>query len=205
MTIRCDRCTPVHAQTTFTVETAFGRKSTALQPVFSVDLLVLTKQQHTVSAGPFSRIDKALAGALTAAMDREHFDGALGAHLLVQVSVPNERLRYVLLVGMGNPEQGTRPNFCGLYRLAIDTANQLGLTTLGLPIFPGRLTADFMNLKGALAVLQCRAAERANSNPQASLREIKIFCAAQARRHVEEGLQVSHQLCKVCRDPRICA
>ncbi len=204
MTIRCDRCTPVHAQTTFTVETAFGRKTQALQQLFSVELLLLTKQQHTVSGGAFSRLDQALGGALTAAMDKEHFEGALGAHLLVEVSVADAPLRYVLLVGMGSPEQDTRPNFCGLYRLAIDTANRLGLKTMGMPIFPGRLTAEFMNLKGMLAVLQCRAAERVRNTPQSALREIKIFCTAQARRHVEAGLQIDHQLCQVCRDPCIC-
>jgi hypothetical protein len=204
MTIRCDRCAPVRNQTSFSVETAFGRSKNALQPLFSAKLLVLTKQQHTVSAGPFSRMDNALDGALTRAMHEANFDGSLGSHLLVEVNTGDQPLRHVLLVGMGTSDQGIRPNFCGLYRLAIDTANQLGVDNLGMTIWPGRLTADFMNLKGMLATLQCRAAERLQSTPHATLRQIKIFCTAQARRHVEAGLQVDHQLCAVCRDPRIC-
>ncbi|RTL43212.1 MAG: hypothetical protein EKK48_09985 [Candidatus Melainabacteria bacterium] len=207
MTLQCDRCAYVREQpqTTFTVETAFGRKANALQPLFSVELLVLTKQQHTISAGPFSRMDKALGGALTAAMDREDFGGALGEHLLVEVHVPDQPLKRVLIVGMGNPGEGIRPNFCGMYRLAIDVANQLGFKNLGIPVWPGRLTADFMNIKGMLAVLHCRAAERLRSTAEPTLKEIKVFCTAQARRHVEQGLAVDHQLCVVCRDPRICS
>ncbi len=203
MSIRCERCAHVQHQTTFTVETAFGRKANALQPLFSVDLLVLTKQQQTISSGPFIRLDNALGGALTAAMSKSDFDGALGAHLLVAVELADQPLRHVLIVGMGSSEQSTRPNVCGLYRLAIDTANQLAAKTLGLPIWPGRLTADFINIKGTLAVLQCRAAERSRSTPQATLHQIKIFCTAQARRHVEQGLQIDRQLCAVCRDPQI--
>ncbi len=207
MTLQCDRCAYMREQpkTTFTVETAFGRKANALQPLFSVELLVLTKQQHSRLAGPFAHLDEALGGALTAAMDREDFNAALGEHLIVDVNVPDQPLRRVLIVGMGIPEQGIRPNFCGMYRLAIDIANQLGFKTLGIPVLPGRLTADFMNIKGMLAVLQCRAAERLSKTPGATLKEIKVFCAAQARRHVEEGLKIDHQLCVVCRDPRICS
>jgi hypothetical protein len=113
MTIRCEKCTPVHQpklQTTFTVETAFGRKANAMQALFSVDLLLLTRQEHTTAGGGFDQLDQALDGALSAAVAKENFSGALGTHLLVPVSPADAPLRHVLLVGMGRADEDTRPH-----------------------------------------------------------------------------------------------
>ena len=164
------------------------------------DLLVLSRLEHTILGGGPSRFDAALGGCISRKLSESRFQGNRGDSLLF--STGHERIRNVLIVGIGAACQVGRRTICGLFEHIIEKAEEIGANKVSLPIFPGRLTAP--NLKGTLAVLRCRMAQHYSIHAgRPRIKEFEILCTPQAKRHIVNGLAVHHPLCPTCPAPKI--
>lgn len=166
----------------------------------------------TVMAGmqlnPLGRsLDASVDGAITKEMECHSFTGYLGQKLLVDLvekGYPAASHRYVLIVGLGDFWAFDHRTACALFRLALDSAVELGVERLILPIVPHRSTEQSLNLLGTAAIMRCRIEERwlAHAGLK-NLKTVEILCAPQARKHLEEGLAIKGPRCLPCTDPAL--
>lgn len=181
--------------------TIFGAFEGDWQRIESVktDLLVITHLEHMrLGHGP-QRFDELLGNRISQAVADAHFAGNLGDSLLVETA--DQKIKRVLIVGLGKPDTFGRPNLCGLFRMIFESARATGATKVSIPIFPGRLTD--LNLKGTAAVLRCKLSLLGSQGALGDLDEVEILCAPQATRHLLSGFSVEQQLCRVCKNPKI--
>lgn len=163
------------------------------------DLLVMTHMAHATFGHGMEAMDEITGGAISAAIERGEFNGETGQlHIVATASGP---ARNVLLIGLGGMNEVHRPTICGMYRMIVDEASRIDASKITIPVFAGQMFPG--NLRGVLAVMRCRIAERQRSGALGSLKEIEVLSTAQARTHILEGLKVEKQLCPVCRDPKL--
>jgi len=172
------------------------------------DLLLLTAMSHMGLGSFAATLDRSLNGLLSKKIADSGFSGKLGEHLLIDLKNLGHKRQspsYILLVGLGHPADFSLRTACGLFRLSLDRAAELGVRRLTIPFLTHRLTAERMNLRGTAAVLRCRVQERLSKPHQlGALEEIEILCSPQAKRHVQQGLDIAGPLHSPCSDPRIC-
>lgn len=166
----------------------------------------------TVMAGmqlnAFGRSLDALVGqTISREMASHSFTGYLGQKLLVDLvekGYPAAPHRYVLVVGLGDFWSFDHRTACALFRLALDTAVELAVKRLVLPIVPHRSTEHGLNLIGTAAIMRCRIEERwlAHGGLK-NLETVEVLCAPQARKHLEEGLAIKGPRCLPCTDPAL--
>jgi hypothetical protein len=188
---------------TFSVETAFGCFSKNHPEDFETDLLVLTMLAKMPFPSALNRLDAQLDGLLESDVVTHGFTAGLGEHRLFDLRKHGLPPKYVLLVGLGAKETFNTKVVCGFFRLVIEVATKIGAKRVTIPFMPQRLTAESMNLRGNAAILRCRVHESWSQGKLTDLEEIQVICAPQAKRHIEAGLGVEHQLCKECRNPCI--
>lgn len=182
----------------FVISPIFGKRMDDIEEL-DTDLLVLTKLDHMYMGRGSARFDELLDGTISEHLRDAHMTGKKGDHQIFATT--HNGIRSVLLIGLGTPGEFSRPTLCGLYRLILDTARERGIRKVTIPIFPDRLTD--INLSGALAVLRCRVAETLHASGLGNLAEIELLCTPQARRYIEDGLNVSGTLCGTCFDHKI--
>lgn len=178
--------------------------------VFAADskseLLVLSTYDDVDEKGWFARWDAALGGRITKTCQERNFASALGEHLLVDVTdaAAGGARKYVLVVGMGSiTSQESRMN-CGLYKLALETAESLGVERLLLPFFPDRSKLSAIAVGSSIAVLRCRVGESMLRGRIKHLKTIKLLVSGQAANAALRGLSSRKEaFCVPCPEPSI--
>ncbi|MBS1994641.1 MAG: hypothetical protein JSS83_29215 [Cyanobacteria bacterium SZAS LIN-3] len=162
------------------------------------DLLILTKMLDAdLGPGPMA-FDAHHGGVVTRALHEANFKGAVGEHL--NVLLPDSKRR-VIVIGLGKSDEVTRRRVCDLFSYALNLACQYNSQTMLLPIFPQRSSGPTLNLRGTGAILRCLVDEKVRRGALSQLKEIRLLCAPQAKRHLVDGLAIDRVLCGTCRRP----
>lgn len=192
---------------TITTAPVLGRKAKLVPEFFDTDMLVLTQMEGTQAGGYFKLLDEHLGEAISRAKEKAGFHGARGSSHLLDLSkegLNRDRPRYIFLVGLGKSKDFTLPVVCGMTRMVLEKAAELLVERVSLPISSNRLTQQSLNLIGTGSIINCRLEERyAQHGSIGDLKELKILCTPQARKHLEEGLRCSTPRCPICPDLRI--
>src|SRR5579883_1682490 len=113
------------------------------------DLLVLTQMEGAHLSQGAAKIDKKLSGALSQAISRAKFSGKAGEKILLDCAKFDCGQQYILLVGLGDLAHFKGYTICGLTRLLLETARELKVSKVTLPIFPNRQTEEELTLAGS--------------------------------------------------------
>jgi len=171
----------------------------------TADLLILTKVLGSdLGAGPMA-FDAHHNGAVSKAMVAANFQGNVGEHLAVEVPAieAGGRPRHIVVVGLGKADDISRRRMCALFNYSMALASEYEARSILIPIFPQRSSGAVMNLRGTAAVLRCLVDQKAKSGAIASLKEVRLLCAPQAKQHLEQGIAVDHTLCNQCHIPKL--
>ncbi|HEY9870895.1 MAG TPA: M17 family peptidase N-terminal domain-containing protein [Candidatus Obscuribacterales bacterium] len=166
------------------------------------DLLMLTKLEGMPLGPTPTAVDRALGGLISREAKRSGFTGELGQQLLVEIdpqSHPQCPQRYILLVGLGSPQKFCGKVACQVFRLVIDKALELGVEHVTIPFAPNRMTVSSLNLKGTAHILREVVDEKLSGRKgRQSLKEIQLLCTPQARKHIQDGLDIPARHKRVC-------
>ena len=179
------------------VVSAIGRKQGFAALANDVDLLVLTQLADNRSGPGFQAYDEQFNGALSAALDEAQFAGHTDEHILVELPGGPK----VAIFGLGKPEEMGRRRICAFFNYVFALSIELNVRSVLIPIFPHRLTAGELNLKGTAAVFNCIMQSWARKPGGLNLEEIHFHCTHQAKVQLEHGLVVTRQLCATCHPP----
>jgi hypothetical protein len=166
----------------------------------STDLLVLTQMSNAHMSQGTQKIDKKLGGTISKAIAAQGFTGQAAETILLDCAKFKNEQRYVLLVGLGDPAHFKGYTVCGLMRTVLETARELGVAKITMPIFPNRQTEDELTLAGTAAIMSCRVS---TFGKLPKLEEIELFCTPQARRHLQGGLICKVPHCENCANPKL--
>lgn len=177
-----------------------GRTGSLEIPEIRTDLLMLTKLAGMPLGPAPSAVDRALDGLILRKMKDADFTGEQGQHLLVDLSRSSRSpQRSILLVGLGSPQKFNGKVVCQVFRLLIDKALEQGVSHVVIPFAPNRMTVGSLNLKGTAHILREVVDERLSGRKgaRASLKEIQVLCTPQARKHIQDGLDIPsrHSAC----------
>jgi hypothetical protein len=138
-------------------------------------------------------------------MVAHNFQGNVGEHLAVEVPAieAGGRPRHIVVVGLGKADDISRRRMCALFNYSMALASEYKARSILIPIFPQRSSGAVMNLRGTGAVLRCLVDQKAKSGAIASLKEVRLLCAPQAKQHLEQGIAVDHTLCNECHIPKL--
>ena len=169
------------------------------------DLLILTKALDVdLGPGPLA-FDEHHDGAISKAIAANDFRGAARSHLDITLPISSGKasadLRHIVVIGVGKADRITRRSICDVFADALNLACLLKSSTLLLPIFPQRSSEGTVNLRGTGAILRCLVDEKVRRGALGQLKEIRLLCAPQAKRHLQDGLAVDRTLCGTCRRP----
>lgn len=152
-------------------------------------MLMLTKIQGMGwGAGP-KAIDASCDGLVMRTLDQQGFRADLAEAITIALG-PDSPQQYLVLMGLGTVQNF---NPCGLGDVidkAVDEALQKGCFKLTVPIVAHRLTALNINLRGTAHIVR-RSVERKLAEVESDQQfEIEFVCTAQAKRHIQQGLDV---------------
>lgn len=165
------------------------------------DLLVLTQISGSHFSHGMQKIDEKLSGSLSKALQKQGFSGRSGESVLVDCrQIENASQKYILVVGLGDLAHFKGYTVCALMRRVLETARELSVRKLTLPVFPNRQTEQSLNLAGSGAIIACRVAL---FGELPDLEEIEFFCTPQARRHLQDGIFARVPHCMVCGNPEL--
>jgi len=180
-----------------------GKSGSLEVPEIRTDLLMLTKLAGMPLGPTPSAVDRALDGLIGRKMKDAEFTGEQGQHLLVDLNGGSHSARpqrAILLVGLGSAQKFCGKVACQVFRLVIDQAVEQGITQVTIPFAPNRMTVSSLNLKGTAHILREVVDERLSGRKgaRASLKEIQVLCTPQARKHIQEGLDIPSRHKSVC-------
>lgn len=170
------------------------------------ELLVLSVFSDVEEKGWLTRLDKALGGAVSQAVNQPEFKGALGQHVLVDVTdkIKASGKKHLLVVGLGPVASMISRYNCGLYKYSLETAEELHAYRLIMPFLPDRGKLSALAVTGAIAVLHCRVGESVNRGRINSLKEIRLVVSAQAENAALRGISSRKEaFCIPCPEPAI--
>ncbi len=178
--------------------------------VFSSDdvaeLLVVSTYSDVEEKGWFARWDSQLGGLLSQSCRTAGFAATLGEQALVNVTdvLAAPAKKYVLLVGLGSINDQRPSMGCGLYKLALETAEKLAAERLLLPFFPDRGKLSAIAVSGSIAVLRCRVGESVIRGKVKSVKTIKLLVSGQASTSALRSLSSRKEaFCIPCPEPSI--
>jgi hypothetical protein len=178
--------------------------------VFSPDavteLLVVSTYGDVEEKGWFARWDSQLNRLLSTTCRKAKFAATLGEQVLVDVTdvLNAPAKKYVLIVGLGSINQQKPSMSCGLYKLALETAEKLEAQCLLLPFFPDRGSLSAIAVSGSIAVLRCRVGESVIRGKIKSVKTIKLLVSGQASNVALRSLSSRKEaFCVPCPEPSI--
>lgn len=178
--------------------------------VFSPDavteLLVVSIYGDVEEKGWFVRWDAQLNGLLSQSCQKAEFAATLGEQVLVDVTdvLNAPAKKYVLIVGLGSINDQKISIGCGLYKLALETAEKLEAQCLLLPFFPDRGKLSTIAVSGTIAVLRCRVGESVIRGKIKSVKTIKLLVSGQASNAALRSLSSRKEaFCIPCPEPSI--
>lgn len=153
-------------------------------------MLMLTKIQGMgLGSGP-KAIDSSCGGLLTQAIAEQGFKGGLAEAVTVELGEDSPQQNLVMM-GLGSVQEF---NPCGLAQVigvAIDHTLKKGSPKLTIPVVANRLTALSLNLLGTAHIVRKAAEQKVAGIESDETLEIEFVCTAQAKRHIQQGLDVA--------------
>lgn len=178
--------------------------------VFTADsvseLLVISTYDDVEEKGWIARWDAHLGGLIADSCGGAKFASRLGEQVLVDATdaIGAAAKKYILVVGMGSISAQKSSMSCGLYKLALETAEKLSAERLLLPFFPDRSKLSAIAVNGSIAVLRCRVGESVLRGKIKSLKTIKLLVSGQASNAALRGLSSrTGTFCVPCPEPSI--
>ncbi len=178
--------------------------------VFSPDdvaeLLVVSTYGDVEEKGWFARWDSQLDGLLSKTCREADFGATLGEQVLVDVTdvLKAPAKKHVLIVGLGSINDQKASIGCGLYKLALETAEKLEAARLLIPFFPDRGKLSAIAVSGSIAVLRCRVGESVIRGRIKSVKTIKLLVSGQASNVALRSLSsYKEAFCVPCPEPSI--
>ncbi len=163
-------------------------------------MLMLTKIQGMgLGAGP-KAIDECCDGLLSQCIEAQGFKGGLAQAVTVELGESSLQQNLVMM-GLGTV---SRFNPCGLaevIEVAIDKTLERGCNKLTIPVVANRLTALNLNLRGTAHIVRQAAERKLATIESDETLEIEFVCTSQAKRHIQQGLDVAcrHRQQKCCK------
>lgn len=166
------------------------------------DMLVLTKLVGKPLVPVVAEVDRALGGLISRKVELTKFKGELGTSMLVEINpevYPDVAQRYILLVGLGSLHKFNGKAACKIFRLIADKALELGVEHVTVPFVPNRATGPSLNLMGTAHILKEVVDKRlADLKGESNWKELQLLCTPQARRHVQQGLEIPSRHRRTC-------
>ncbi len=170
------------------------------------EILVVSTYSDVQEKGWLLKWDRQLDGLISKSLKKHEFSASLGESLLVdatkQLKAPAKK--YILVVGMGAVTSQKSSMNCGLFKLALETAEKVGAERLVLPFFPDRGSLSALAVCGSIAILRCRIGESALQSKIKSLKSVKLLVSGQAANTALRSLS-SHReaFCQPCPQPSL--
>lgn len=184
----------------FTFAATMGRKS--IEEI-KTDLVLVTMLHRMSVPGSLKLKTPEVAELVKQTIKAKNFDGKSGSRLLIETSLKKtdgEAGRHVLLVGLGRASCYKADTAYNVVQLLVDEAIQVGARTVTIPFVPNRMTEGCLNLKATAFKLKCAVAQRFSElDGEVSLKEIQIYCTPQAKRHIQQGLEIPLEAESDCR------
>jgi len=163
-------------------------------------MLMLTKIQGMgLGAGP-KAIDSCCDGLLTQSIEEQGFKGGLAESVTVELGEGSLQQNLVMM-GLGTVHKFNPCGLAEVFEVAIDRTIEKGCNKLTIPVVANRLTALNINLRGTAHIVR-QAAERKLAGIESDQTlEIEFVCTAQAKRHIQQGLDVvcKHRQQRCCK------
>ncbi len=153
-------------------------------------MLMLTKIQGMgLGTGP-KAIDSSCDGLLTQAIAEQGFKGGLAKFVAVELGQDSPQ-QNLLMMGLGSVHDFNPCGLAEVIAVAIDQTLQKGCTKLTIPVVANRLTALSLNLLGTAHIVRKAAEQKLAGIESDETLEIEFLCTAQAKRYIQQGLDVS--------------
>jgi len=163
-------------------------------------MLMLTKIQGMgLGAGP-KAIDAHCDGLLSQALEQHGFRAELAEAVTVELGSASPQ-QYLVMMGLGSVQNF---NPCGLHDVieaAVDQALSKGCNKLTVPVVANRLTALNINLRGTAHIVRQSVERKLGAIESDQTFEVEFVCTAQAKRHIQQGLDVvcQHRKDRCCK------
>jgi hypothetical protein len=162
------------------------------------DLVLITKLYRMELPMALHPAEPSVLELLGRTIQRE-FHGKRGSTKLLQVPLRNTQGalgRYLLLAGLGPAPSFNGKTVCSVFESLFVQAIELGVETVLVPFVPNRMTKNSLTHKATAFKMKSVLAQVAKRmNGVGKLREIKLFCAPPAVRHIQSGLSIEHGDC----------
>ncbi|MBX9686752.1 MAG: hypothetical protein K2X27_08620 [Candidatus Obscuribacterales bacterium] len=175
----------------FTFAAVMGRKSI---DEISTDLVLVPvlcgmnvpRDLHTKSSG--------VGDFIKAAIKDSGFEGKRGEKLLLDTELPGSTAsssRHVLVSGLGRHDQFCAGTAFDVFVQCIEEAIRLNAVRVTIPFAPNRGTGSCLNMKGMGHKLKAAVAHCfSRLDAPVSLKEVQIYCTAQAKSFIQQGLAI---------------
>lgn len=173
----------------FTIVPLLGKSS--LDSV-GADLMLITMVQGMRVPSKLYAMDARVGGTIKDKIKSAHFGGRRGQSLLFDVPLTDgDAKRKVLLHGIGRSEEYCGEVACEVFGKLIDEALEAGSSTVVVPLLAGGAAGGCVNIRSTVIKLRRMLAHKlasCDAGKAATIKEIKLFCTPQAKRHVQDGL-----------------
>lgn len=187
---------------TFTLNPIMGTNEDPGIENLQTDLLVLTQMTSSQMSDGMQKINTKLSGALAKAIKDSAFSGRRGEHALVDCrKLTGSKPNYILVVGLGSHKDFNSFVVCGLMRLVLEVAKELGVQKITIPFMPNRQTEATVSLAASVNTLVCKVRMFQDDLP--NLQDVELFCTPQARKYLQDGLMGHTPRCMLCRNPEL--
>jgi len=154
------------------------------------EMLMITKiHGMALGAGPRA-IDNLYDGRLSQLIEAQGFTGDVGQSVVLDLGEGHLQ-RYIVLVGLGTVAKFNPCTLFDVVDVALDQALARGCSKLSIPVVANRLTGLNLNLRGTSHIVRQGTERRlARLRSKSGTLEVELICTPQAKRHLEEGLNV---------------
>lgn len=147
--------------------------------------------------------DQEIGEQVRAFIKEANFEGKRGTYLLVPTSLPGKKAnsrRWVFLAGLGEFHCYGPRTVNEVFESMLEKALECGVECVTVPFVPNRGTSHCLNHEATAYHLQTaihKVFAEHHSRP-IELKTIQIFCAPQAKFHIQQGLNLPVKETKPC-------
>lgn len=131
---------------------------------------------------------------IKSSINASSFEGRRGESLLIETECPGTTdgaSLNVLVVGLGRPEKFCAGVAQGVFQQIINEAIRLKARRVTIPFAPNRGTSSNVNMKCmGFQLKQALSKCLQEHGADLALEEVQIYCTSQAKRHIEQGLNI---------------
>jgi hypothetical protein len=147
-------------------------------------------------------VDEALGGLLSERISG--WSAEFGSYRLLYLPaarVQFGKLKYVLIMGMGQASGFHGKHLCAFTNFTVGTAALTGVSRITYLESPYRSTEPSISLRGTSAIIRCRVELFGERHRLRNLKEVQFIACHQAARHLQTGLDLPTPRCRACTSP----